>query len=80
MSASSSAACGVIPSVMRLLHDALFSTWGTALCAYSCGVCMSSVTSCVGGGLFTCFTCLHVPYSTVTLITWGSRSRIMRSM
>jgi hypothetical protein len=31
---------------------------------------MSSVTSCVGGGLFICFTCLHVPYSTVTLITW----------
>jgi hypothetical protein len=30
---------------------------------------MSSVTSCVGGGLFICFTCLHVPYSTVTLIT-----------
>jgi hypothetical protein len=29
---------------------------------------MSSVTSCVGGGLFICFTCLHVPYSTVTLI------------
>jgi hypothetical protein len=28
---------------------------------------MSSVTSCVGGGLFICFTCLHVPYSTVTL-------------
>jgi hypothetical protein len=37
--------------------------------AYSCGVCMSSVTSCVGGGWFLCFTCLHVPYSTVTLIT-----------
>jgi hypothetical protein len=32
----------------------------TALRAYSCGVCMSSVTSCVGGGLFICFTCLHV--------------------
>jgi hypothetical protein len=30
---------------------------------------MSSVTSCVGGGWFLCFTCLHVPYSTVTLIT-----------
>jgi hypothetical protein len=30
---------------------------------------MSSVTSCVGGGLFICFTCLHVPYSTVNLIT-----------
>jgi hypothetical protein len=32
---------------------------------------MSSVTSCVGGGLFICFTCLHctVPYSAVTLIT-----------
>jgi energy-converting hydrogenase Eha subunit C len=30
---------------------------------------MSSVTSCVGGGVFICFTCLHVPYSTVTLIT-----------
>jgi hypothetical protein len=30
---------------------------------------MSSVTSCVGGGLFICFTCLHVPYSTVTLLT-----------
>jgi hypothetical protein len=30
---------------------------------------MSSVTTCVGGGLFICFTCLHVPYSTVTLIT-----------
>jgi hypothetical protein len=30
---------------------------------------MSSVTSCVGGGLFICFTCLHVPYSTVTSIT-----------
>jgi hypothetical protein len=29
---------------------------------------MSSVTSCVGGGLFICFTFLHVPYSTVTLI------------
>jgi hypothetical protein len=28
---------------------------------------MSSVTSCVGGGLFICFTCLHVPYSTVTI-------------
>jgi hypothetical protein len=41
----------------------------TALRAYSCGVCMSSVASCVGGGLFICFTCLHVPYSTVTLIT-----------
>jgi hypothetical protein len=39
-----------------------------ALRAYSCGVCMSSVTSCVGGGLFICFTCLHVPYSTVTLL------------
>jgi hypothetical protein len=25
-------------------------------------------TSCVGGGLFICFTCLHVPYSTVTSI------------
>jgi hypothetical protein len=32
---------------------------------------MRGVTSCVGGGLFMfiCFTCLHVPYSTVTLIT-----------
>jgi hypothetical protein len=30
---------------------------------------MSSVTSCVGGGLYICFTCLHVPYSTVTLFT-----------
>jgi hypothetical protein len=30
---------------------------------------MRSVTSCVGGGWFLCFTCLHVPYSTVTLIT-----------
>jgi hypothetical protein len=30
---------------------------------------MSSVTSCVGGGLFFCFTCLHAPYSTVTSIT-----------
>jgi hypothetical protein len=30
---------------------------------------MSSVTSCVGGGLFICFTCLHVPYSTVTVTT-----------
>jgi hypothetical protein len=30
---------------------------------------MSSVTSCLGWGLFICFTCLHVPYSTVTLIT-----------
>jgi hypothetical protein len=31
---------------------------------------MGSATRCVGGGLFICFTCLHVPYSTVTLITW----------
>jgi hypothetical protein len=31
---------------------------------------MSSVTSCVSGGLFICFTCLHVPYSTVTTIIW----------
>jgi hypothetical protein len=31
---------------------------------------MSSVTSCVGGGLFICCPCLHVPYSTVILITW----------
>jgi hypothetical protein len=35
------------------------------------GVCVSSVTSCVGGGLFICFTYLHVPYSTVTLITYS---------
>jgi hypothetical protein len=34
---------------------------------------MSSVTSCVGGGWFLCFTCLHVPYSTVTLITCKQR-------
>jgi hypothetical protein len=27
---------------------------------------MSSVTSCVGGGLFICFTCLHVPYSSTS--------------
>jgi hypothetical protein len=40
----------------------------TALRAYSCGVCMSSVTCCVGGGLFICFTCLHVPCITVTLL------------
>jgi hypothetical protein len=44
---------------------------------------MSSVTSCVGGGLFICFTCLHVPYSTVTLITchcnmWQCVQRIDR--
>jgi hypothetical protein len=52
----------------------------TALSAYSCGVCTSSVTSCVGffsfkkqkfccvgGGFFNCFTCLPVPYSTVTV-------------
>jgi hypothetical protein len=32
---------------------------------------MGSVTRCVGGGLFICFTFLHVPYSTVTLTTTG---------
>jgi hypothetical protein len=37
---------------------------------------MSSVTSCVGGGWFLCFTCLHVSYSTVTFITrvWQTAS------
>jgi hypothetical protein len=34
---------------------------------------MSSVTSGVGGGLFDCFTCLHVPYSTVTFLTVWSK-------
>jgi hypothetical protein len=33
---------------------------------------MSSVTSCVRRGLFICFTCLHVPYSTVIFITAAS--------
>jgi hypothetical protein len=46
----------------------------TALHAYSCGVCMSSVTSCVSGGLFICFTCLHVPYNTATLITCSTNT------
>jgi hypothetical protein len=63
---------------------ATFTLVRTALRAYSCGVCMSSVTSGVGGGLFLCFTCLHVPYSTVTLITcperwWLSKQNIGRS-
>jgi hypothetical protein len=46
---------------------ATFTLVRTALRARSCGVCMSSVTSCVGGGLFICFTCLHVPCSTATM-------------
>jgi hypothetical protein len=37
---------------------------------------MSSVTSCVGGGLFICFTCLHVPYRTVTVNTMLYRTKV----
>jgi hypothetical protein len=55
--------------VMCAMCDNGITLVQTVLGAYSCGVCMSSVTSCVDGGLFICFTCLHVPYSTVTLVT-----------